>query len=359
MVPGWFRLLCVAGGIALGAGAADWLREALGETNYVLNLVYLMVLGALITYLVAPLLHRLVNPVVGGLVGFLSRLPPQVIVAGTAGLIVALTLSILLTAVLGNVPGFEWYWSVGITTVLSIASLTFFVRNRDLMFPTRSAAPSVFRGLGPIQAPKILDTSVIIDGRIADLIETGFLDGPLIVPGFVVQEMQRLADHSGDGQKRVRGRRGLEVLERLTSEGLVRVIISERDGDLGPDSTDERLVETARQSGARLLTTDFALNKVAGAQGVAVLNINELANALKSIFLPGEEISVTVIREGREPGQGVAYLPDGTMVVVEEGAGHVGRTVQAVVSSNLQTAMGRMIFARVGASRDVRKTGNR
>lgn len=345
--------------MALGALAAGWLREPLGGTNFVLNVIYLVVLGMLVSYLSAPLLYRVLSPVGAGLIGRFTRLPPQVVVAGTAGLIVALTLSILVTAVLSDVPGFEWFWSVGITMVLSGAALAFFVRNRDFMFPTRSAAPSVFRSLGPIQAPKVVDTSVIIDGRIPSLVATGFLDGPLIVPDFVVDELQRLADHSGDGQKRARGRRGLEVLERITKEGLVRVIITERESASTPTSTDSRLVEIARQSGARLLTTDFALSKVAGAHGVTVLNINDLANALKSIFLPGEQISINVIREGREPGQGVAYLPDGTMVVVEGGADQVGRTVQAEVTSNLQTAVGRMIFARLAPAASARHAGNR
>jgi uncharacterized protein YacL len=189
---------------------------------------------------------------------------------------------------------------------------------------------------------KIVDTSAIIDGRIADVAATGYLDGPLLVPRFVLRELQRLAD-GGDPLRRNRGRRGFEILKRL--QDLRRVEIVEA-GVPGVADVDAKLVELARQRGARVVTTDYNLNRVAELSGVGVLNVNELANALKAVVLPGESLRVQVLREGKEPGQGVGFLEDGTMVVVEQGRRLVGQEVAVVVTSALQTSAGRMVFAR-------------
>ena len=191
--------------------------------------------------------------------------------------------------------------------------------------------------------PKILDTSVIIDGRIADIVEAGFIEGELIVPRFVLNELQHIAD-SADSIKRTRGRRGLEVLDRV-KKGYPNVTILDADSRKF-EEVDARLVTLAREINAKVVTNDFNLNKIAKLQGVKVLNINELSNAVKSVMLSGEIVKVRVIKEGKDPGQGVGYLDDGTMIVVDNGRESVGRELEVEVTSTLQTAAGRMIFAR-------------
>jgi uncharacterized protein YacL len=190
----------------------------------------------------------------------------------------------------------------------------------------------------------VLDTSVIVDGRIADVAEAGFVDGTLIVPRMVVRELQMLADGS-DPIRRTRGRRGFDVLERLRRNSAVRVVMDEGDVAAGGE-VDAALVALARLRGARLLTNDAALGRVAALAGVTTGNLNDLAGALRSSALPGEALLVQVSREGKEPGQGVAYLDDGTMVVVEGGKRHLGQALDVVVTSVLPTSAGRMIFAR-------------
>ncbi len=192
---------------------------------------------------------------------------------------------------------------------------------------------------------KLLDTSVIIDGRIADLCETGFIEGTLIVPHFILQELQHISD-SSDGLKRARGRRGLDILNVLQKMTNIHVKLVEDDFPHVKE-VDTKLIELAKQMDGKVLTNDFNLNKVAGIQGVEVLNINDLCNALKPVVLPGETIRVFVLKEGKESGQGVAYLDDGTMVVVDHAKASIGKTVDVVVTSVLQTSAGRMIFTRL------------
>ncbi len=191
---------------------------------------------------------------------------------------------------------------------------------------------------------KILDTSVIIDGRIADVCETGFIEGTLIVPQFILQELQHVAD-SSDSLRRARGRRGLDVLHRMQKMSGITVKIIEEDFPKIKE-VDAKLVALAKMLDAKILTNDFNLNKVAQLQGVVVLNINELANALKPVVLPGESMRVFVLKEGKEHNQGVAYLDDGTMVVVENGRRFIGKNIDVSVTSVLQTTAGRMIFSR-------------
>lgn len=191
---------------------------------------------------------------------------------------------------------------------------------------------------------KVLDTSVIIDGRIADICRTGFLEGTLVIPGFVLEELQHIAD-SSDVLKRNRGRRGLDILNKIQKELKVKVLIYEGDFE-DIQEVDSKLVKLAKVLKGKVVTNDFNLNKVCELQQVPVLNINDLANAVKPIVLPGEEIQVQVIKDGKEHGQGVAYLDDGTMIVVEGGRDYIGKTITVLVTSVLQTSAGRMIFAK-------------
>ncbi len=191
---------------------------------------------------------------------------------------------------------------------------------------------------------KILDTSVIIDGRIADICKTGFVEGTLVIPEFVLEELQHIAD-SSDLLKRNRGRRGLDILNKIQKELDVRVLIYEGDFE-EISEVDSKLVKLAKVLQGKVVTNDYNLNKVCELQGVAVLNINDLANAVKPVVLPGEEIVVSVIKDGKEHGQGVAYLDDGTMIVVESGRDYIGNTIEVLVTSVLQTSAGRMIFAK-------------
>lgn len=191
---------------------------------------------------------------------------------------------------------------------------------------------------------KILDTSVIIDGRITDICDTAFIEGSLVIPQFVLKELQLVAD-SSDGLKRQRGRRGLDVLDHLQKSSQVSVVISESDF---PDvkDVDSKIIELAKQMDAKIITNDFNLNKVAQLQGIPVLNINELANALKPVVLPGETMKVFILKEGKEKDQGVAYLDDGTMVVVDNSRKMIGQNIDITVTSVLQTTVGKMIFGR-------------
>ena len=196
--------------------------------------------------------------------------------------------------------------------------------------------------------PLVLDTSVVIDGRIADVAETRVIDQPLVVPRFVLQELQSIAD-SSDKLRRNRGRRGLDILNRLQkSPGIeVRIHDAEIPELAGIREVDQRLVILAKHLGGKVVTNDYNLNKIARLQGVEVINLNDLANAMKPIVLPGETLTVKLLKRGEEPGQGVGYLDDGTMVVAEQGAYHLGETVRLTVTSVLQTSAGRMIFGRM------------
>lgn len=199
-------------------------------------------------------------------------------------------------------------------------------------------------GKQPRHLPKLLDTSVIIDGRIADLCETGFLEGSLLVPKFVLKELQFVAD-SPDDLKRVRGRRGLDILQRIQKQNRLRVEFI--DTDIDRMDVDSKLVELALQIHAKIVTNDFNLSKVAQLRGVEVLNINHLANSLKSAVLPGEMMQVQILREGKSQGQGVAYMDDGTMVVIENARQFIGKEVNVAVTSVLQTTAGRMVFTEI------------
>jgi len=202
---------------------------------------------------------------------------------------------------------------------------------------------------------RLLDTSVIIDGRIADICDTGFIDGSLIVPRFVLNELQFIAD-SSDSMKRSRGRRGLDVLNRMQKSTTINIEIVEQDFPK-IKGVDGKLVALAQKLNAKLMTNDYNLNKVAELQGVKVLNLNELANAMKPVVLPGEQMLVKIIREGKEPGQGVGYLDDGTMIIVDGAQKMINMTIEVVVTSVLQTTAGRMIFTELKEAAE-KRAGN-
>lgn len=229
-----------------------------------------------------------------------------------------------------------------IVVVLPFMGMMLGARRGEWLEPAKLV--SLFKDARPQKRYKILDTSVIIDGRVAEIVETGFLDGTLVVPQFVLQELQFVAD-SSDPLKRNRGRRGLDILQRIQKMAGVEVQISDIDFPQVKE-VDLKLIELARTMLGKIVTNDFNLNKVAQLRGVEVLNINELANVLKPVVLPGEIMSVFILKEGKEYTQGVAYLDDGTMVVVDNARQRIGKTVEIVVTSVLQTTAGRMIFGK-------------
>ncbi|MDR7435736.1 MAG: TRAM domain-containing protein [Armatimonadota bacterium] len=301
--------------------------------------------GGIAGFLGAPSLWRRFTGFMARVLHLLSGVSLRDLTAGVLGLIVGLLVSFLVSYPLSRIPLVGTYLQILAILVFGYLGVNLAIHHREdllhLLF--RGERPSKDRLARWRNSPKILDTSAIIDGRIADVYKTGFLEGPLLVPRFVLVELQRIAD-SSDPLRRNRGRRGLEILNSLQKE-LQAVQIYEGE-EQGSGDTDALLVKLAKRLKGAIITSDFNLHKVAEIEGVRVLNINELANALKPILLPGEEISVHVIREGKEAGQGVGYLDDGTMIVVEGGKKFIGETPEVVVTSILQTAAGRMIFTR-------------
>jgi uncharacterized protein YacL len=263
------------------------------------------------------------------------------ILAGVLGLILGLVVALLIgliTSTIEVLTPYQTYVTVSLSLVLGYLGAVVGIRKRgDIRLSSKQAASAG-------TPSKILDTSVIIDGRIAEICESHFIEGKIIVPKFVLDELQAIAD-SSDALRRNRGRRGLEILRRMQLRKDLEVVIDEREPG-GNDDVDSKLVTFARQRSGKIITNDFNLNKVAELHGIKVLNVNELANALKPVVLPGEEMTVRITRRGKEPDQGVGYLDDGTMVVVEGASSLVNKTIQVIVTSVLQTAVGRMIFSK-------------
>jgi uncharacterized protein YacL len=302
--------------------------EPLGP-SLVLNTAFGVVLGTLIVVLEHRLRTTSVTHMIGALLG------------GAIGLVAAKTIgAALYWANLGN-ERVVFMHSVILLT-LPYLGLVIGARRGEWLEPQNLIA--LFRAAGPRKRYKILDTSVIIDGRIADICETGFMDGTMVIPQFVLKELQLVAD-SSDSMKRNRGRRGLDILQKIQKMSGVDVMISDLDF---PEvrEVDLKLIELARTLEGKIVTNDFNLNKVAQLRGVQVLNINELANSLKPVVLPGEIMKVFILKEGKEYNQGVAYLDDGTMVVVDNARKMIGKTIDVVVTSVLQTTAGKMIFGR-------------
>jgi len=303
------------------------------------------VIGAIVGVLVVPAAQVLFDTELHHVERAIDRLAPGELVGGAIGLVTGLVIAFLVKSILFEFVAFAGptggYIAIALYLVLSIfaAFLGARVGAKQRVAIGRIAAPATSAGGGE---PKVLDTSVIIDGRVLDIVRTGFMEGPLLLPRFVLRELQLIAD-SADPLKRTRGRRGLELLSTLQETTPIEIV--ERDPE-DIAQVDAKLVRLAQERGAKLVTNDYNLNRVALVEGVSVLNINELANALKPVLLPGEELRVAVIREGREAHQGVGYLDDGTMIVIENGRRLIGETVDVAVTSALQTNAGRMIFAR-------------
>lgn len=281
----------------------------------------------------------------------LGRVAAETLFAGMVGLVVGLLIAALLSFPISLLPDplGQILPFVGVLIFGYFGVALFIMRQGDIMgmlssFSGRSEGGGS-ASWSNLNRTILLDTSVIIDGRVADIARTGFLPGTLLIPRFVLNELQYIAD-SSDGLRRQRGRRGMEVLADLQKQPNVMVRVSDIDVD-GVREVDSKLVVLARQMRCPILTNDYNLNRVAELQGVTILNINELANAVKSVVLPGEVLRVNIIQEGKEHGQGVGYMDDGTMVVIENGREHIGEYVDVSVTKVLQTAAGRMIFARV------------
>ncbi len=276
------------------------------------------------------------------------RVPAHDLVSGVVGLFMGLLLSVLLAVPLSLLPGLLGQLApVVVSVVLGILGIGIMVtRQTDLFEAVRSLGhiPVNREGRASGVSRIVVDTSAIIDGRIADISHTGFVQGTLVIPRFVLVELQKIAD-STDSLRRNRGRRGLEVLNKLQKESLIPIEIIEGDADDRGD-VDGRLVKMAKKMRALIITSDYNLNRVAEIQGVTVLNINELSNALRAVVMPGEEMSIRIIQEGKEQNQGVGYLDDGTMVVVEGGKRFINTQVDVVVTRVLQTVAGRMIFGQ-------------
>jgi uncharacterized protein YacL len=313
-------------------------------------LVAAPVVGAVVGVLIVPVAQNVFERELRQVERSIDRLAPGELVGGAIGLVTGLVVAFLVKSVLFEFVAFAGptggYIAIALYLVLSLfaAFLGARVGAKQRVALTRMAAPANAAAGGE---PKVLDTSVIIDGRVLDIVRSGFLEGPLLLPRFVLRELQLIAD-SSDPLKRVRGRRGLELLGKLQETAPIEIV--ERDPE-EIAQVDAKLVRLAQERGAKLVTNDYNLNRVALVEGVMVLNINELANAVKPVLHPGDELRVAVIREGRETHQGVGYLDDGTMIVVENGRRLIGETVEVAVTSALQTNAGRMIFARPKAAR--------
>jgi uncharacterized protein YacL len=321
-----------------------------------IRLAFILVL-AVVGYSFRPFgLSALLSAVVGAMVGVLvlifelrvRALSLKRLLGAVTGCILGIFGAYLLSLVLRNSlpPGREQsLYEVFALLLLSYIGLVVGASKGDLL--NLGALGNLFnteRGAARHEG-KILDTSSIIDGRIADMADTGFLEGPLLVPEFVLRELQMVAD-SQDGSKRQRGRRGLDVLQRMRGNERLEVQIVQTDYPHIRE-VDQKLIELAKELGGKILTTDFNLNKVAHLHTVEVLNINDLANSLKPVVLPGEKMNVVILKEGKEYNQGVGYLDDGTMVVVDHARRMIGRAVEISVTSVLQTASGKMIFGKI------------
>lgn len=346
------RLMCmIAGGIG-GYEIGELIQNELAQNastryhvfGFILSIIILVGIG----YVVGGVLGRYIARLINRFEHAIQDVPGYQLMFGAfgiiAGFIIALFPSVISVVVFRSYGA--WIAAVFLFIICGTGGYIIAVQKKDDLLgvfrPPSAPLINLQEGEGGPSA-KLLDTSVIIDGRILDIAASGFLEGAMIVARFVLDELQAVAD-SADALKRNRGRRGLDILNSLQRQNRVEVVIEDRDFPEVKE-VDTKLILLARHLNVPILTNDFNMNKVAEIQGARVLNINELANALKPAMLPGEEFTLTILKEGKEPGQGVGYLDDGTMVVVDQAKRFIGRPVEAAVTSVLQTPAGRMIFA--------------
>jgi len=344
----------IAAGVGICAGVlailnSTALKPSINLPQWAILLIYVAsgLLFGIIFFILSSVLIRGVRK----LEKRIASLSLGEVVTGVVGLIVGLLISFLLTGLFSGIEFSNFGWikvPINILIYIMFAWLGVTVAlgrrneiNINKLF--RRGGHSKPEDVG--SRSLILDTSVIIDGRIYDICKTGIIDGTLVIPEFVLVELRHIAD-SSDDLKRSRGRRGLDVLNMIQKDlnKAVKILHTDYDDNMEVDS---KLLKLARETNGKIVTNDFNLNKVATVQGVEVININDLANAVKPIALPGETMEVHIIKDGKEPTQGIAYLDDGTMIVVEDGKGKVGKTMKVMVTSVLQTSAGRMIFARI------------
>lgn len=327
-------------------------------------------IGALIGFVIAlPIINQGLK-LARRIESLLSRVPNQELMAGTAGLLFGLIIANLIGLAFYRVPIIGSYIPIILSAIFGYIGMGLASRKGPELYAnwlqsrtvakdkkkdvvpkdSEQAAIPVISEFESVSVAKLLDTSVIIDGRIAELCETGFLEGPLVVPLFVLEELQHISD-SADVLKRNRGRRGLDILQSMQQKEIIAIkVIADDFEDI--TEVDSKLMRLALDKKWKIVTNDFNLNKVASLQGIEVLNLNDLANALKPAMIPGEWIRVQVIKEGKEDNQGVAYLDDGTMIVIENGAQYVDTSIDVMVTSVLQTSAGRMIFARAKGTKE-------
>lgn len=304
-----------------------------------------VVVGVLFGYLVGGALGRWLAERMKALERAADRRPAAELVVASLALVIGLLVALLAGLLVARLPKVGIYLAIVVALVIAYVFSRIGARKHVDILRLVGIRPR--QQLPPVP-PRVIDTSAIIDGRLVDVVKTKFLSGQMVVPTFVLDELQRVAD-SSDPLKRARGRRGLDLVEELKASANGGFSVRERDYD-DLDGVDGKLVRLAQEMGAEIVTTDFNLNKVASIQGVTVLNLNDLANALKPAVLPGEAMKVKIIREGREYAQGIGYLADGTMIVVEGGKGLVGQEVDVEVTSVLQSSSGKMIFTKAAAT---------
>ncbi|WP_010279508.1 PIN/TRAM domain-containing protein [Paenibacillus senegalensis] len=344
----WMQLLFVLVGAGMGLQwSSAWGDNTVWSSMRQSDMDYwLIAIGAVAGYIVGSVLYasfkRLMNK------NGDAQLPLSDLLSGMFGLITGLLIAVLLFPSLAKIDFGGGWLPMLVTFMLGIGGFRYGYSMKTewllLLAKLRGGRDDAENDHPLFEEHKILDTSVIIDGRIADICKTGFIEGTLVIPEFVLEELQHIAD-SSDLLKRNRGRRGLDILNKIQKELEVKVLIYEGDFE-DISEVDSKLVKLAKLLRGKVITNDFNLNKVCELQGVSVLNINDLANAVKPVVLPGEEIVIQIIKDGKEYGQGVAYLDDGTMIVVEGGREYIGMTMEVMVTSVLQTSAGRMIFAK-------------
>jgi len=355
------RIIIALVGIGFGCGIVAWVLYSFKCPGYEYVLRYTTIPAVMAAlYVIVGILFGIIffilSPkIIDGIHGFFQRLehkltemPALDILFGVIGIMIGMVFAFLLSLIMRtiDVPVLPEVITLLLFLICGYYGGHIGITRRAELMDGYARRGHLTKGIAAGSArPKVLDTSVIIDGRIYDICKTGFLEGKIIVPAFVLKELRHIAD-SSDAMKRARGRRGLDILHSMQRELDQRVAVEEKDYE-DVDEVDLKLLRLAADIGGILVTNDYNLNKVAAVQNMPVLNINDLANAVRSVLLPGEELPLLIAKEGKEAGQGVGYLPDGTMVIVESARKHIGETLDIVVTSALQTSAGRLVFAKL------------